>query len=122
VVKDLRITALNADYAVNGSQGLDGSLDYGLSVYLPPDMSAKVNIPGFPGEAVNLFKDQSGRLKLDFNVGGSTDDPTVRLDTAPAKERAETMAKEKLQQEKQKLEQSVRQKTEDALKKIFKPK
>lgn len=119
-VKDLTITASTGQYVVNGSQGLDGSLDYHMALYLPPGAGPKLNIPGFAGEAVNLFKDQSGRFKLDFNIGGTTDNPKVQLDTDPAKKRAEEMAKQKLDAEKKKLGEQLKNKASDALKKLFK--
>jgi uncharacterized protein involved in outer membrane biogenesis len=119
-IKDLTITASTGQYVVNGSQGLDGSLDYHMALYLPPGAAPKLNIPGFAGEAVNLFKDQSGRLKLDFNIGGTTDNPKVQLDTDPAKNRAVDMAKQKLEDEKKKVGDQLKNKATDALKKLFK--
>ncbi|MEE8113474.1 MAG: AsmA family protein, partial [Nitrososphaerales archaeon] len=59
-IKDLRISALDADYIVNGSQGLDGSLDYTMSLVLPKKTSAKISVPGFASRAIDLFKDESG--------------------------------------------------------------
>jgi hypothetical protein len=120
VINDLKITALNAQYVVNGSQGLDGSLDYRLALYLPESLGPKLNIAGFAGEAVNLFKDPSGRLKLDFNVGGTTDKPKVQLDTGPVRQRAEELAKQKLDAEKKKLEDRLKNKASDALKNLLK--
>jgi len=57
---------------------------------------------------VNLFKDQSGRFKPDFNIGGTTDNPKVQLDTDPAKKRAEDLAKQKLDEQKKKLEDQLK--------------
>ena len=113
VLKDLTITASTGQYVVNGSQGLDGSLDYHLALYLPESAGPKLNIPGFAGDAVGLFKDPSGRLKFDFNVGGTTDNPKVQLDTGSARAKAE-------QQAKQKLQNALKDKASDALKKLFK--
>ncbi len=119
-LKDLTITSSAGQYVINGSQGLDGSLDYHMALYLPPSAAPKLNIPGFAGEAVNLFKDPSGRLKLDFNIGGTTDNPKVQLDTDPAKNKAVDMAKQKLDDEKKKLGDQLKNKASDALKKLFK--
>jgi len=121
VLRNLVVKALNAEYVVNGSHGLDGTLDYRMAIYLPPETASKVMIPGFAGEALKLFQDETGRLKLDFDVGGSTSAPTLRLDTDPAKKKAEQMANEKLKQEMQKLEETVKDKAGDVLKKLFKP-
>jgi hypothetical protein len=122
VIRDLSINALNAQYLVNGSQGLDGTLDYRLALYLPESAGAKIKVSGFAGEAVNLFKDQSGRLKFDFNVGGTMDSPKLQLDTGPVQRRAEDLAKQKLEEEKKKLEKQLKDKAGDALKKLFKKK
>lgn len=113
VIKDLKISALDADYVVNGSHGLDGTLDYKMALYLPESVSAQITVAGFAGEAVKLFKDSSGRLKFDFNVGGTTTSPKVQLDTQPAMKRAEELAKKK-------LEESLKGKAGDLLDKLFK--
>jgi hypothetical protein len=115
LIKNLKIAAVDADYVVNGSHGLDGTLDYKMALYLPPEMSTKVSVGGFAGEAVNLFKDESGRLKFDFNVGGSVGDPKVQLDTGPAKKRAEELAKRE-------LEKTLKGEAENILDKLFKKK
>ncbi len=120
IIKDLKIHALDADYTVNGSQGLDGSLDYGMTMLLSQSTSGKVNLPGFAGQAAALFKDESGRLKLDFAVGGTSDDPKVSLDTKSAQQKAEALAKQKLEDEAKKATDQLRKKAEDALKGIFK--
>jgi uncharacterized protein involved in outer membrane biogenesis len=122
VVKDLTITALNAQYVVNGTQGLDGTLDYRMALFLPENTGQKLQLSGFVGEAINLFKDQSGRLKFDLNVGGTTDSPKVQLDTDTVRKRAEELAKQKLDAEKNKLEKTLKERTEDALKELFKKK
>jgi len=77
ILKDLAVKTPDADYVVNGSHGLDGTIDYRMALYLPPETAAKVNIPGFAGEAVGLFKDETGRLKFDFDVGGTTTAPIL---------------------------------------------
>jgi hypothetical protein len=59
-------------------------------------------------------------LKLDFNIGGTTDNPKVQLDTDPAKNRAVDMAKQKLDDEKKKAVDQLKNKASDALKKLFK--
>jgi len=122
IIKDLKIHALDADYTVNGSQGLDGSLDYSMTMLLSQATSGKVNLPGFAGQAADLFKDESGRLKLDFAVGGTSDDPKVQLDTKSAQAKAEGMAKKKMEDEAKKATDQLKKKAEDALKGIFKKK
>jgi len=113
VLKDLTITSSPGQYVVNGSQGLDGTLDYHMTLYLPESAAPKLDIPGLGGEAVSLFKDQSGRLKFDFNVGGTMDSPKVQLDTDAARKKAEEKVKQKLQD-------AAKSKAGDLLKKLFK--
>ena len=123
VIKDLKISALDADYIVNGSQGFDGSLDYTMSLLLPEKTSSRISIAGFAGQAVNLFKDGSGRVKLDFSVGGTSDNPKVSLDTKEAQKRAEDSLKKQAQEQvKKKIEEPLKTKVEDALKGLFKKK
>jgi uncharacterized protein involved in outer membrane biogenesis len=122
IIRDLKITALGGDYHVNGSQGLDGSLDYSISMLLSEKTSAQISIPGFAGEAAKLFKEPGGRVKLDFAVGGTYDDPKVDLDTKPAQKKAEELAKQKVSEEVKRLGEDVKKKAGDLLKDLFKKK
>lgn len=123
VIKDLKITALDADYVVNGSQGFDGSLDYSMSLLLPEKTSSRISIAGFAGQAVNLFKDPSGRVKLDFTVGGTSDNPKIALDTKAAQKKAEDSLKKQAEEQiKKKVEEPIKTKVEDAIKGLFKKK
>jgi hypothetical protein len=121
-IKDLKIAALGADYLINGSQGLDGTLDYSMSMLLSEKSSASVSIPGFAGEAAKLFKEPGGRVKLDFGIGGTYDVPKVSLDTKPAQKRAEDLAKQKLNDEAKKIGEEAKKKAGDVLKDLFKKK
>jgi uncharacterized protein involved in outer membrane biogenesis len=119
VLKDLKVTALNSDYTVNGSMGFDGSIDYAMTLLLPAETSSKIKLPGvagFTGQAVDLFKDPSGRIKLDFDVTGTSDNPKVSLNTAAAQKKAEELVKQKLEAEKKKLEGELKKKADDLLK------
>ena len=121
ILKDLVVKSPQAEYVVNGSHGLDGTIEYRMALYLPPETAGKANIPGFAGEMVNLFKDEGGRLRFDLDIGGTTTSPTLRLDTGAATKKAEQMAGDKMQKEMQKLENTVKEKAGDVLKKLFKP-
>ncbi|MBM2844965.1 MAG: hypothetical protein HW407_277, partial [Bacteroidetes bacterium] len=122
-IKDLKISALGADYLVQGSQGLDGTLDLTMSMLLSEKTSTKVTVPGFAGEAVKLFKDEStGRVRLNLVVGGTTENPKVALDTREAQQRAQDLVKQKVADEAKKLEDQAKKKGEELLKGLFKKK
>jgi hypothetical protein len=93
-----------------------------MSMLLSDKTSAQASIPGFAGEATKLFKEPGGRLKLDFEIGGTYDDPKVKLDTKPAQKRAEDLVKQKVSEETKKLGEEAKKKAGDALKNLFKKK
>jgi hypothetical protein len=132
-IPELKISALGADYTIGGTHGLDGSNDLKMAMLLSEATSAKVSVPGFAGEALSVLKEPNGRVKLDFLVGGTLDNPKVALDTKAAQSRVEAFAKQKLDAEKAKLQQKaeeeakkqadeLKKKGEDLLKGIFKKK
>src|SRR4030095_16247987 len=84
-IKDLKISDIDEEYQVDGSMGLDGSLDCAMVVLLPAATSSKIKVSGFAGQAIDLLKDSSGRVRLDFAVTGTSDSPKVTLNTDAAK-------------------------------------
>ena len=121
-LKDLVIASGDADYVVNGSQGIDGSLDYGVMVVLSSDLSSKVSLPGLAGEAVQVLKNPDGRLPLNLKVTGATTSPKVSLDTAELERRLRDKAMEKVEGEAKKLQDDVQKKASDLIKDLFKKK
>lgn len=125
-IPELKIAALGSDYTINGSQGLDGTMSFNMAMLLSQATSAKASVPGFTGEVINALKEPDGRLKLDFTIGGTMNDPKVQLDTKALQARATNFAKQKLEAEKQKLQEKVtdeaKKKGEELLKGLFKKK
>ncbi|MER3523516.1 MAG: hypothetical protein C4326_05455 [Ignavibacteria bacterium] len=125
-IPELKITALGADYTIKGSHGLDGTLDLTMGMLLSEAASSKVTVPGFAGEALNALKEPNGRLKLDFLIGGTTDNPNVRLDANALQARAAAFVRSKLDAEKEKLQHKVqdevKKKGEELLKGLIKKK
>lgn len=107
---------------MNGSQGLDGTLDYTVGIVLPFKASERVAVAGFAGDALNMFKDSEGRFRFDFGVTGTADKPAVALQTEAARMRLEEMARQKLTEESKRLENQVKKKGEELLDKLFKKK
>lgn len=122
LLKDLTIASGDADYTINGSQGLDGSLDYGMTVLLSGPMSSRVSLPGLAGEAVQVLKNPDGRLPLNLKVTGTTTAPNVSLDTAELERRLQEKAKEKVAGEAKKLQGDIEKKAGDLIKDLFKKK
>ncbi len=108
-VKDLKVNAGTTDFMMGGSQGLDGSLDYSLTVILPGSVSDRIKVGGTTGELLQLFKDKDGRYSFMFDVGGTTTAPAISLN-AKAQEGAA----------KQKLEDELKKKAQEGLMKLFK--
>jgi hypothetical protein len=112
-VKGLKVNAGQTAFTLEGSQGLDGSLNYGLSVKLPEALSQKLSLPGVGNQLLQYFKDKDGRYDLAFNVGGMMANPSVSVNTKAQEDRA----KQALEAQKQKLLDDAKKKTGDDLKK-----
>jgi uncharacterized protein involved in outer membrane biogenesis len=119
-IRDLNIDAGATDLAVNGSQGLDGSMDYTMNVKLPGTVTDRLKLPGAASQLLQFFKDPDGRISLSFLVGGMATSPSLKLDTAPQEAMAKKAIEQKLTDEKKKLEEGLMKKGEDALKKFLK--
>jgi AsmA-like C-terminal region/AsmA family/Protein of unknown function len=122
LIRDLTINGSQADYTVNGSQGLDGTLDYTVGLVLPLQASDRVAVAGFAGDALNMFKGPDGRFRFDFGVTGTMEKPAVALQTEAARKRLEEMARQKLTEERKRLEDQAKKKGEELLDKLFKKK
>lgn len=118
-VKDLRVDAGTTGLLLDGSQGLDGSMDYNLTVKLPGDVSDRLKLPGIGEQLADLLKDKDGRINLNFLVTGMTNEPVLKLNMS-----AEDLVKKAVEQKgnegKQKLEDELKKKAEEGLKKLFK--
>jgi uncharacterized protein involved in outer membrane biogenesis len=92
VMDGTRLLSKMGDWNVGGTVGfLDKTLNLRMGVYLSPEYSKNINLLG------GLLKDDKGRVKLNFTVGGTYDQPTIaNLSTD---------------------QNAVQKKTEDALKK-----
>ncbi|MBI1805930.1 MAG: AsmA family protein [Ignavibacteria bacterium] len=119
-IKDLKVNAGATDFLLGGSQGLDGSLDYALTLKLPESMSGRLNLQGLAGELLQYFKDKDGRINLNLRVTGVAANPVLRLDTQAQQEMAKKAIEQKGNEAKQKLEDELKKKAEEGLKKLLK--
>ena len=107
----------NFKTVVAGSNGIDGSLDYDLKMTVPAgSVGTAVNsaIAKLTGGDGNVSSD----IVLNLGLGGTYDDPKVKLGGAEAgkgvKESAKVAVKEKVAEQKEKLEEEVDKKKEEA--------
>jgi hypothetical protein len=119
-VKDLKVDAGTSSFLVDGSQGLDGSLDYNLTVKLPADASSRLKLNGVADQLVQFLKDKDGRINLSFLVGGMTSDPALKLNTSTQEAMLKKAVDQKANEAKQKLQDDLKKKAEEGLKSLFK--
>jgi len=78
-VEDLSFTANDAEIQASGSQGLDKSVDYKVTMKLPT--SAQTGIQQAIGKTgASLLTDKTGRVPVNLLVSGTFDSPKVSLD------------------------------------------
>jgi len=115
-IPELKVDAQVANFVLSGSQGLDGSLDYDLTVRLPESLSNQLKISGLTAEVVNLIKDKDNRIPLQFDVGGTATNPKLSLDMAQIQQAAQQALEQRLKQEAQEQGEQVRKQAEEELK------
>ncbi len=108
-VKGLKVDAGTTKFLVDGSQGLDGSLNYNLNVRLPGDVSDRLKLNGVGDQVLQFLKDKDGNFNLNFLVGGTASDPVLKLNTEAQANAA-----------KQKVEEDLKKKAQEGLMKLFK--
>jgi len=115
-VKDLKVSTGSTDFLVEGSEGLDGSMDYHVNVKLPASASDKINIGSMGNQLLQFLKDKDGRINLPLTVSGASTSPVIGLDS---KAQADA-TKNALQQKANTLQDDLKKKAQDALKNLFK--
>jgi uncharacterized protein involved in outer membrane biogenesis len=119
-INNLSMKAASTDFIMSGTQGLDGTMDLTLEIKLSQTLSNKVKLPGVGEQLIQFFKDNDGRLTLNFAVTGPIDNPAIKLDTSPQEEMAKKAAAQELEKLKKKGEDELKKKAEEGLKKLLK--
>ncbi len=88
VTDNWTIGSNRGDWSIKGSFGIDGSLDYTVHLVVPPLVQRDMKDLSKYRDLVNLFRDKSGNLVLDFQVGGTGRSPKVSLDMSAARSKA----------------------------------
>jgi len=89
ITDDWKIASSSGAWAIKGSFGLDGSLDYLVHAVIPPAVQQRMkNIDAYKS-ALDLMRDSSGNLVLDIRVTGTSKHPSAMLDLSKAKSKAQ---------------------------------
>ncbi len=91
--ENLRLNTAAGAIGASGSVGLDGSLDYRLNLALNERLSKKYR-GKLPGDIGKLLTGGSGNVELGFKLGGTTSNPSAKLDMTPVKKRMESRLKQ----------------------------
>jgi uncharacterized protein involved in outer membrane biogenesis len=109
--EDFEAFSESGDWKATGSVGLDGSLNYLVTVVLSAELSKKIDL----GDLGKFFQDDKGRMVLDFEIGGDVKSPKFTLSTS----KAEKKFQDEIQKQKDKLKEDLKKKGQDLLKKLI---
>jgi hypothetical protein len=90
------IKSNKGDWAIKGSFGFDGTLDYAVRLVVPPAVQSQMKDLSKYRDLVDLFRDAQGNLVLDLDMGGTSTEPKVSIDMSGAKEKAADKARDEL--------------------------
>jgi hypothetical protein len=107
------MSGASGDWKLAGSVGFDGSLDYAVSVTLPPAAVAALNARS--ALAAGALADDQGRMLLDLRVTGSAKAPRVAWDTQAMRDRLAGRASQALTEQRTKLEAQAKAAATQAL-------
>ncbi len=96
------ISGASGEWNLSGAIGFDGTLDYAVSVTLPPEVVAAVNAKS--ALAAGALADDKGRMLLDLHVGGTAKAPRVAWDTRAMRDRLAGRASQALAEQRAKIE------------------
>jgi hypothetical protein len=85
---DWIIKSKSGDWTIRGSFGFDGTLDYVATVVIPTAVQRDMKDLSKYRDLVDLFRDETGNLVLDLNIGGEAKSPRIKLDRTRAKQKA----------------------------------
>jgi hypothetical protein len=102
----VHMTGPSGEWNLSGAMGLDGALDYAVSVTLPPEAAATLNAKS--ALAAGALTDEKGRMLLDLRVGGTARSPKVAWDTRAMRDRLAGRASQAMTEQRDKLEAEAR--------------
>jgi len=109
----VKLSGPAGDWKLAGAMGFDGSLDYAVSVTLPPDVVKSLGADA--ALAAGALADPQGRVLLDLHVSGSTTSPRVSLDTKAIQARLAGRVSDALTEQTRKLEADAKEAARQSL-------
>lgn len=107
----------SGEWRLAGAVGFDGTLDYAVSVTLPPEVVTAVGAQS--ALAAGALTDSQGRMLLDLHVSGSAKSPRVSWDTNAMRMRLAGKASEALAAQRAKLEADAKEAARQAVLRRF---
>lgn len=89
ITDDWKIASSAGAWAIKGSFGLDGSIEYLVHAVIPPAVQQRMKSIDAYKSALDLMRDSSGNLVLDIRVTGTAKHPSAMLDLTKAKTKAQ---------------------------------
>lgn len=106
VTNPVRLAGPYGDWQAVGSVGFDGTLDYALSITLPPSVAQRLNARS--ALAAGALSDGEGRVLLDLRVTGPAKAPKVAWDPAAMRDRLAGRASQAIAEQRAKLADEAR--------------
>ncbi len=107
VTDPVTMNGSSGDWVLSGAVGFDGSLDYAVSVTLPPDAVAALQARS--ALAAGALADDQGRMLLDLRVTGTAKSPRIAWDTQAMRARLAGKASQAIAEQRAKLETQAKQ-------------
>lgn len=102
VTNPVKFSGRSGDWLLAGSVGFDGTLDYAVSVTLPPAVAEALQARS--ALAAGAVSDAQGRVLLDLRVSGPAQKPRVAWDTRAMRDRLAGRASAAIEEQRAKLE------------------
>lgn len=100
------ISGAQGEWLLGGSVGLDGTLDYSVSVTVPRELVQQLGANA--AVAAGALADEQGRVLMDFRVTGAAQSPKIAWDPTAMRARLEGRVNEAIEEQKEKFENAVR--------------
>ena len=105
VTDPVAISGPYGDWTAIGAIGLDGSLDYAVSITLPREIAERLGARS--AIAAGALSDAEGRVLIDLRVRGTAKKPQVALDGAAMRDRLAGRASQAIAEQREKIEESI---------------